>query len=233
MSCLSALDELAAIRDEARLLARRAGDHEDDLRVLVVAAERHLRNAEEALSAALDGIQRSVADRDLLRSVLRNRQDEAGIAKQLCVAAHAQHVAADALLAHVERHSSELTDGRIRPDAVLVVDDYGEVREVIATVLGNAGFLVRTASNGLEGLLAAHEMRPRVIVMDLTMPVLDGIAATRLIKANEATRHARVIAYSGNPVLDDRLVEALFTAVMPKPATPAALLATVRQVASL
>jgi two-component system, cell cycle response regulator DivK len=120
-----------------------------------------------------------------------------------------------------------------RPNAVLVVDDYDDVRQLVARVLQNAGFVVRTAANGLEGLLAAYEMRPRVIVMDVTMPVLDGIQATRLIKANEATRHARVIAYTGSPSLDEMLVQTLFAAVLPKPATPDAVLATVQHLASL
>jgi DNA-binding NtrC family response regulator len=68
-------------------------------------------------------------------------------------------------------------------------------------VLQNAGFVVRTASNGLEALIAAFEMRPAVIVMDVTMPVLDGLEATRLIKAADATRHARVIAFTADSTL--------------------------------
>ena len=104
---------------------------------------------------------------------------------------------------------------------------------MVAEVLRNAGFVVRTAANGLEGLLAAYEMRPTVIVMDVTMPILDGIEATRLIKATDATRLAQVIAYTGNPVLDDNRAHKLFAAVVQKPATPAVLLATVQRVASL
>ena len=55
---------------------------------------------------------------------------------------------------------------------MLVVDDYYDVRELAARVLQDAGFVVRTAANGLEGLMAAYEMRPGVILMDVTMPVL-------------------------------------------------------------
>jgi len=113
------------------------------------------------------------------------------------------------------------------------VDDYGDVREMLAHVLANAGFMVRTAANGLEGLIAAYEMRPGVIVMDVSMPVLDGIEATRLIKAAEATRHARVIAYTGNPSFDHSPTRTLFAAVLTKPATPGAVLATVQHVAGL
>ena len=89
---------------------------------------------------------------------------------------------------------------------MLVVDDADDVREVVAEVLRQAGFVVRTAANGLEALLAAYEMHPNVILMDMTMPVLDGIAATRLIKATEAIRHTHVIAHTGNPSFPDALV---------------------------
>ena len=75
--------------------------------------------------------------------------------------------------------------------AVLVVDDYGDIREIVADLLQNAGFIVRTAADGVEALLAAYEMRPSVIVMDVSMPVLDGLEATRLIKACAVTRDAR------------------------------------------
>jgi len=65
------------------------------------------------------------------------------------------------------------------------------------------------------------------------MPVLDGIEATRLIKAVEETRDARVIAYTGNPSFDENPNRTLFAAVIAKPATPAAVLATVQRVAGL
>jgi two-component system, cell cycle response regulator DivK len=103
----------------------------------------------------------------------------------------------------------------------------------LARVLESAGFVVETAANGLEALIAAYEMRPGIIVMDVSMPVLDGIEATRLIKAGEATRDARVIAYTGNPSFDIKPAQTLFAAVLTKPATPDAVLATVQYVAGL
>ena len=83
-----------------------------------------------------------------------------------------------------------------RTAAVLVVDDAADIREPVAVLRREAGFAVRTAVNGLEGLLTADEIRPDVIVMDRTMPVLDGIEATRLLKSTEAPRQSRVIAYT-------------------------------------
>jgi len=224
----------ASIRDEARLLAERASDYKRHAEALVAAAEMYVRDAEAALSDALDATHGCV---DRLRSLLGTQLQQslvgAETARQLCVGAREQQIAADQLLLHLEDSS---TDGRRtepRDDAVLVVDDYGDVRDMLATVLQEAGFVVRTAANGLEALLAAYEMRPAVIVMDLTMPVLDGIEATRLIKAAEATRHARVIAYTGNGGLGDSPSQKLFAAVLHKPTTPAVVLATVQHVASL
>jgi CheY-like chemotaxis protein len=136
-------------------------------------------------------------------------------------------------LDHEQAQNEQPMGQRTCNGAVLIADDYGNVREVLASVLQNAGFSVRTAANGLEALLTAYQMRPAIIIMDVSMPVLDGIEATRLIKASEAMRHARVIAYTGDPVQGDSRMKTLFAAVLQKPATPAALLATVRHVASL
>ncbi len=72
-----------------------------------------------------------------------------------------------------------------------------------------------------------------MIVMDVTMPVLNGIEATRLIKACEPTRGARVIAYTGNPSVGDSLREVLFVAVVQRPAIPDAILDAVRRAVSL
>lgn len=168
--------------------------------------------------------------RHLLSGQLERSAAGAAAARRLLAGAHQQHAAACRLL-------DDLKDDRSAPDetpnAVLVVDDYGDVRDVVARVLEDAGFIVRTAANGLEALIAAYEMRPGVIVMDVSMPVLDGVEATRLIKAAEATRHARVIAYTGNPSFDNSQARTLFAAVLTKPATPAAVLATVQHVAGL
>jgi len=113
--------------------------------------------------------------------------------------------------------------------AVLVADDYKDSREFLEIILRDAGFVVRTASNGLEAVLAAHELRPAVILMDIMMPVLDGVQATRLIKEIDALREARVIAYTAGTPLDAQVDPMLFAAVLHKPARPDQLIETVRR----
>ena len=228
MSLRFASEQLADLRHDAQLLIECAGDQQGQLEALVAANEGDLRQAEAAVSHAADDL--DVGDvRHLLSGQLERSAAGAAAAKRLLAGAHQQHAAASRLLEDLNGGRS----ARESPHAVLVVEDYGDVRDVVACILEDAGFIVRTASNGLEALIAAYEMRPRVIVMDVSMPVLDGVEATRLIKAGETTRDARVIAYTGNPSFDHSPTRALFAAVLTKPASPAAVLATVQQVAGL
>ena len=137
----------------------------------------------------------------------------------------------EALVASTESAVRQAEEGAVSQGEE-VRDDQDDARDLLAIVLENAGFSVRTATNGLEALITAHDMRSGVIVMDVSMPVLDGLEATRLIKADNATRHARIIAYTGNPSFEDGSAERLFAAVLTKPATPAAVLATVQHAAA-
>ena len=61
-----------------------------------------------------------------------------------------------------------------RDARVLVVDDDAEIREIVATVLEDGGYRVDTASNGAEALLEAEKHRHNAIILDVTMPVMDG-----------------------------------------------------------
>jgi CheY-like chemotaxis protein len=229
MSLQFASEQLADLRHDAQVLIERAADQKGQLEALVAATQGDLRHAQAVASQA--AVDLDVGDvRHLLSGQLERSATGAAAAKHLLAGAHEQHAAACRLLENLNGGRSARAE---RPNAVLVVDDYGVVRDVVARILEDAGFLVRTASNGLEALIAAYEMRPRVIVMDISMPVLDGVEATRLIKAGETTRDARVIAYTGTPSFDNSPTRTLFAAVLTKPATPAAVLATVQQVAGL
>jgi CheY-like chemotaxis protein len=112
---------------------------------------------------------------------------------------------------------------------VLIVDDAEDNRELAATVLENSGFHAVTAANGLEGVIAAHCLRPVAVLMDVTMPVLNGIEAARLLKASAATRSVKVIAYTANPEFYEGPLTRLFVGVLGKPASPETILAKVRE----
>jgi DNA-binding NarL/FixJ family response regulator len=118
------------------------------------------------------------------------------------------------------------------PVRVLLVDDQSLFREALATLLGARAEVqvVGEAGNGFEALLRSAELRPDVVLMDLHMPVLDGIAATRRLRVEqpevrvlalttfdddedvfEALR-AGALGYLLKDVSSDRLVEAVLAA---------------------
>lgn len=84
------------------------------------------------------------------------------------------------------------------PPLVLVVDDYRDAREMYAEYLVASGFRVAEATNGLEALRHAGSMRPDVILMDLSLPGMDGWEATRRLKAGRRTRHIPIVAITGH-----------------------------------
>jgi two-component system cell cycle response regulator DivK len=232
MSSPFSFEYLADIRDGARRMVERTRAHEGDLNELVETAEGVARHA-TALAVALtraetnaDGLSRLCSDQ------ARLSVDNAAATVRACGSAREQHVAAHRLYRTIEHGPADPHEiVASRAAAVLVVDDVEDVRDLIALVLRNAGFVVRTAVNGLEGLLTAYEMRPDVIIMDLTMPVLNGIEATRLIKATRATRESRVIAYTGDGSIPP-LIERWFVAIVSKPSPPDAVLAAVQNAVS-
>ena len=230
MSPRSISARLAAVRADAQLFADHADDQTGQLEALVAAAEEDVRHAEAAASHAADHEVDGDEVRHLFGAQLARSAANATVAKRLLAWAHRHQAAAQRCLAHLrDDHAA----GCRCSWTVLVVDDYGDIREVVADVLQNAGFIVRTAADGLEALIAAYEMRPTVIVMDVSMPVLDGLQATRLIKACAVTRDARIIAYTGNPSFDESPTRMLFAAVLTKPALPDDVLAAVRDAAGL
>ena len=85
--------------------------------------------------------------------------------------------------------------GQIR---VLIVDDDPLVRSGLTMMLGGAARIevVGEASNGLQAVSLAHSLSPEVVLMDVRMPELDGIAAAREILARDGARAPRVLMLS-------------------------------------
>ena len=81
---------------------------------------------------------------------------------------------------------------------VLVVDDFADAREMYGEYLKFCGFRVAEAQNGHEALDKAFALTPDLIVMDLSLPGLDGWEATRRLKADDRTRAIPIIALTGH-----------------------------------
>jgi CheY-like chemotaxis protein len=81
---------------------------------------------------------------------------------------------------------------------ILVVDDYQDAREMYAEYLQFSGFRVAEARNGNEAVTQAFNLQPDLILMDLSLPGMDGWEATRVLKADARTKHIPVVALTGH-----------------------------------
>ena len=87
---------------------------------------------------------------------------------------------------------------------VLLVEDNEMNRDMLSRRLLRRGFEVVVAGDGEQGLAVAREQRPDLILMDMSLPILDGWEASRRLKADEVTRHIPVIALTAHAMAGDR-----------------------------
>ncbi len=81
---------------------------------------------------------------------------------------------------------------------ILVADDFLENRDILCRMLELVGHRTMSAANGQEAIDLAQAHRPDIILMDLSMPVLDGWEATARIKAHNDLHHIPVLAVTGH-----------------------------------
>ena len=114
---------------------------------------------------------------------------------------------------------------------ILVVDDVEDNRDLYATYFAHWGFHAEQASDGEEALAIVAKRAPDVVIMDLSMPRLDGWEATRLIKSNPRTTQVIVIVVTGNttPANLEAARAAGADAVCAKPCLPKELLDCVQE----
>ena len=91
-----------------------------------------------------------------------------------------------------------MNKGKTDRPRVLLVDDYPDAREMYAEYLDFSGFEVIEAANGMEALQRAADTKHDIILMDLSLPVMDGWEATRRLKADARTAHIPVVALTGH-----------------------------------
>ena len=85
---------------------------------------------------------------------------------------------------------------------VLLVEDTEDNRQMLRKLLEMSGFRVVEALNGRQAIELAFEIRPEIILMDLSLPIIDGIAATRQIRRMPALRHVPIVVVSAHDTTD-------------------------------
>jgi len=117
----------------------------------------------------------------------------------------------------------------IAPKTVLLVEDNEDNRIIYATALRYSGYDVLEAITGTQGVQLARDGGPDLILMDISVPELDGWEATAILKADPVTRHIPIVAVTAHALPDDaeRSRKAGCDGYLAKPISPAALLAEV------
>jgi CheY-like chemotaxis protein len=88
------------------------------------------------------------------------------------------------------------------PPVVMVVEDFEDNRFMMRRLLEMSGYRVLEAINGEEAVELAHRERPQLILMDLSLPQLDGLAATRRIRQHAELRDVPIVAVSAHDTAD-------------------------------
>jgi len=87
---------------------------------------------------------------------------------------------------------------------ILLVEDNEMNRDMLSRRLQRKGYSVITAHDGEEGHLLARSEMPDLILMDISLPVMNGWEVTRLLKNNSSTRHIPIIALTAHALVTDR-----------------------------
>jgi CheY-like chemotaxis protein len=105
---------------------------------------------------------------------------------------------------------------------ILLVEDDGHSRSIYRTILEHSGYEVQEAGDGEAGIRMAREIRPDLILMDLSIPCVDGWQATRILKAAPETQQTPIVALTAHVLPSDRAraAEAGCDGYLAKPVEP-------------
>jgi CheY-like chemotaxis protein len=87
---------------------------------------------------------------------------------------------------------------------ILLVEDNEMNRDMLSRRLERKGYTVITAQDGGQGYSLAYSQSPDLILMDISLPVMNGWEVTRLLKANQGTRHIPIIVLTAHALVTDR-----------------------------
>jgi CheY-like chemotaxis protein len=117
------------------------------------------------------------------------------------------------------------------PATILIADDHDDNRELLQLLLAGAGYVVVEARDGRECLAMAREASPDLIMVDLSMPVLDGWGVFAELKADQRTQTIPCMAVTAHAELDrHEALETGFSAYISKPFSSDHLLKTIATV---
>lgn len=114
---------------------------------------------------------------------------------------------------------------------ILIVDDDAKNRKLLKVALRNYGYEIIEAENGYRAVIRAKEHMPALILMDIQMPVMDGMSALKAIRADESMKHIPVIAvtsYAMKGNLENIITEG-FESCITKPIDVKEIIETVRK----
>jgi two-component system cell cycle response regulator DivK len=136
---------------------------------------------------------------------------------------------------HVHFTGSTMNDGspktrRRRTTSVLIADDHDHSRSAARLVLEDGGFAVIEARTGSDALALAQMLRPRILLLDIVLPGIDGLQLTRMFRADPTMRHCSIIAITAFTGQDyrDAAFEAGCDEFVTKPVRAAELVDLVR-----
>lgn len=115
---------------------------------------------------------------------------------------------------------------------LLLVEDNEDNRIIYSTVLRHLGYDVVEAQDGEEAIELARRVQPDLILMDISIPKLDGWEATRILRQDPSTSAIPIIALTAHALAEDRTkaAEVGFTSYLAKPVEPRAVVAEVRRI---
>ena len=114
---------------------------------------------------------------------------------------------------------------------ILVIEDYSDSRALLSALLRSKGYKVIEAKDGKEGMLQANRVKPDLILMDLAMPEMDGVEATRELRKRQVLSETPIFAISAYATTDVKqdAIAAGCTEVFQKPLNVEALLGRIKE----
>ena len=116
-------------------------------------------------------------------------------------------------------------------ESILVVDDQPVSIKLMRLILEGEGYQVLVAANATEALQAVQASKPDLILMDIHLPSLDGLALTKLLRSDMESRHIKIVAISAYASTEDdkRIIAAGCDGFIPKPIDTRTLAASIRE----